>query len=610
MTGRNDLCPCGSRKKYKRCCGAGVVSGAEGVPGLQDLVTRGMGLLQAGGLDEAESCFRQALARAPGDAGVLNLLGVLALRRGKFEEGGRLFGRAIAQDGGSPDFYNNLAHALRGQGKLSDAVKALKRAIAVDANYFQAYHNLGNALDELGQTEQALTAYRKALALQPGDRETMFELGSHLARCGQLTEAESLLRRVLLLHPNDAKACFQLAEVLEKLGGIAEAEGYFKQAMSQSAIPDDLLARYGAFLARQGRFKEAERLYESAIRERGDVPGFYYGLTRSRKFTKDDEALLNRITDVIGSVDIRSEGAVDGYYALGKAWDDLGKYDRAFPYYQKANQWQGSISKFNRRKHQEKIDWIIRCFAPDSPPNAAAYRNESVMPILVVGMPRSGTTLVEQILSSHSDVSGAGELDFWRNALKAQDGDFPELWNEETLRQMGEGYLRELERHTDGASHVVDKMPGNYMFLGLIHRIFPKAKIIHCRRDPVDTCLSIYFQQFSEGHEYRHHLGDLAFAYRQYRRLMDHWKMALPASAMTEVSYEDLVASPEMESRRLIEFCGLSWDERCLEFYKNARTVRTASQWQVRQPIYQTSKERWRNYEKWIGPLLELRDEG
>lgn len=610
MTGRNDLCPCGSRKKFKRCCGANEVSGPQGVSGLQDLVARGMGLLQADAFDEAESCFRQALARSPGDAGVLNLLGVLALRRGKFEESGRLFNRAIAQDGRSPDFYNNLAHALRGQGKLPDAVKALKKAIAVDANYFQAYHNLGNALDESGRAEEALSAYRKALALRPGDRETMFEMGSHLARCGQSAEAESLLRRVLLLHPNDARACFQLAEVLEKQGGIAEADGYFRQAMSQPAVPDDLLARYGAFLARQGRFEEAERLYESAIRERGDVPGFYYGLMRCRKFTKGDEAVLNRIADMIDSVDIRSEGAVDGYYALGKAWDDLGVYDRAFPYFQKANQWLGSISKFNRRKHQEMIERVISCFTPNSPQNAAAYWNESAMPILVVGMPRSGTTLVEQILSSHPEVSGAGELDFWGGVVEAKNGSLPELWKEETLRQMGEGYLRELERYADGASHVVDKMPGNYLFLGLIQRIFPQAKIIHCRRDPVDTCLSIYFQQFSEGHEYRHNLGDLAYVYRQYRRLMDHWKMTLPASAIMEVRYEDLVASPEAESRRLVDFCGLEWDGRCLEFYKNARTVRTASQWQVRQPIYQTSKERWRNYEKWIGPLLELRDEG
>jgi hypothetical protein len=229
--------------------------------------------------------------------------------------------------------------------------------------------------------------------------------------------------------------------------------------------------------------------------------------------------------------------------------------------------------------------------------------SSSQLPVLVVGMPRSGTSLIEQIIASHPEACGAGELAFWGEWATR-----PVVHDPAFIAQAAHEYESSLQQHSVSAHRIVDKMPGNFLWLGLIHAVFPNAKIIHVRRNPVDTCLSIYFQNFSRAHSYKTSLDDLAYFYREYDRLMRHWRNVLPADRLLEISYEALTDNQAEESRRLIEFIGLEWDERCLDFHQTERKVGTSSNWQVRQKIYHTSRARWRNYEKHLGPLVGLQE--
>lgn len=221
-------------------------------------------------------------------------------------------------------------------------------------------------------------------------------------------------------------------------------------------------------------------------------------------------------------------------------------------------------------------------------------------------MPRSGTTLVEQILSSHSFVKAGGEIGFWPNFINDRLLSAIATLPSRQLQEIGNLYVQTLKSIDKEALHVTDKMPANFAFLGLIHAIFPQARFIHCRRNPLDTCLSIYFQKFSGTHPYAYDLKDLVFFYRQYVKLMNHWRCILPADRLYEISYEDLISDQEFHSRQLISFVGLEWEEACLNFHKTDRIVRTASSWQVRQGLYRTSLERWRNYERHLGALVQL----
>jgi len=608
--GRNELCPCGSGKKFKRCCGAGRAVDTSSATHLER-VERGMALLRAGQLDAAEQCFRQALARAAGDAGLLNLLGMVELHRRRFVEAERLFHRAIARNGHEAQFYNNLAHAFKGQGKERETRRALEKAVALDPGCLEAHHNLGNMLEEIGENEAAEAAYRKALELQPNDLETLRELGTLLLSSRKFQEAEAIFRRLLVFQPHDPDAHVSLGESIDGQGLAAEAGRIFKQALSLTDAHDGVLARYGQFLIQMGRFAEAEAFLMSAIKSRGDYPKFYYRLPLCRKFTADDSELLAKIESLAFTEKEPSDELATTMHALGKAFNDLKNYEKAFHCYERANLWFGDRERnsFDRGVFRQETDRIIRFFDAEFLNNQEGWRSDSDMPIFIVGMPRSGTTLTEQIISSHPLVHGAGELTFWSDALAGLGKDYQAALTEEKLQNLGEDYLRELEKYAEGSPHVTDKMPGNCLSLGLIHRAFPKAKIVHCRRNPVDTCLSIYFQNFGNRHQYRCDLGNLAFVYRQYRRLMQHWRSVLPPGTLLEIDYEEMVENQEPMSRKLIEFCGLEWDDRCLEFYKSERQVKTASQWQVRQPMYKSSKERWRNYEPYIGPLLELLQE-
>jgi hypothetical protein len=293
-------------------------------------------------------------------------------------------------------------------------------------------------------------------------------------------------------------------------------------------------------------------------------------------------------------------------FAIGKYLDDVGDYEGAFHSYRRAN----DQAKRHRPRHDQAlltagIDRLVQTQTEEWVHRARSTSVLSERPVLIVGMPRSGTTLAEQIIAAHPQVHGAGELPYW-NSAASRHAAATDAGGDASLEPLADDYLALLAEVSHGAARVVDKMPANFMFLGMIHAAMPRARIIHLARNPIDTCLSIYFQNFGPAHSYATDLDDLTHYYREYRRIMDHWRRVLPAGVILDVPYEELVHNPERWSRAMVEHIGLPWNARCLDFHDTARIVSTFSQWQARQPIHTASVERWRRYEKFVGPLRSL----
>jgi len=362
----------------------------------------------------------------------------------------------------------------------------------------------------------------------------------------------------------------------------------------------------GEIQADRGRFDDAEQLFRRVIAASPDQPEAWAGLARYRKM-QTDAVWLAAVQRLLGkSVGVGQE--INLRHALGKYFDDVRDFDNAFSSYRLANELKKrSALKYDGARLARRVDQIIALYDADWLSRARAQGNGSERPVFIVGMPRSGTTLAEQILASHPEAFGCGELRFWHSACVDYESSVPHgAEGRGAIPAAAEKYLSLLASFSADASRVIDKMPANFMNLGLIHAAFPHARILHMRRDPRDTGLSIYFQIFSNTHLYANDLQDIAHYFTQYSRLMVHWRSSLPKGTILEVPYEQLVADPEPWIREIVQFVGLPWDPRCLKFYETERTVITASNWQVRQRISTSAAGRWRNYERYLGPLRSL----
>ncbi|WP_187782065.1 sulfotransferase family protein [Gimesia chilikensis] len=360
-----------------------------------------------------------------------------------------------------------------------------------------------------------------------------------------------------------------------------------------------------------GEFQLSEDHYLTAIRLKPDYAEAYFNYSATRKFTPDDP-VIEMIEQQAARDDLSDEDRCFLGFAGGKIFNDLKDYDKAFFYYELGN--QSRKVQFDIQKHRQGIDQVIEVFSAETIRELSQYGLQTDLPVFIIGMPRTGTTLVEQILSSHPDVHGAGEL----SDISSIAGTMPRHTPGQTpypecIRQLpvnafsgfGKAYLQRLRNFNQSASRVINKMPGNYLYLGLIAILFPQAKVIHCRRDPLDTCLSCYFQRFRTGHDYSHDLKDLGLYYREYERLMAHWQQVLPHQPY-ELAYADLVQNQEAISRELVEFIGVDWDDQCLDFHANQRPVTTASNWQVRRPMNRSGLERWKNYNQHLDGLRQV----
>lgn len=575
------------------------------VPGAHNNL--GNALRDLGRLEEAIASYHRALELQPDFADAHNNLGTALRRAGRLEDALRSHRRALEIRPDFADAHNNEGNALRDLGRMEEAAASYRRAIEIRAEFAAAHNNLGNVLRDSGRLEEAIASYRRALECKSDLAEAYNNLGNALLDSLRLDEAAACYTRAVQLRPGYARALTALARVLRQQNRPAEAEATCRRALEIEPHSAESLAFLGELHADQGQFADAEALFRRALAIDPKLAAAWCGISRCRKAGPDDGAWLLAVLRLVDhALPIRDE--ISLRYAIGKHLNDLGDFVQAFAHYRRANDLTRRYgARYDREAFASDVDRVIDVYGASRIERLRAQGSASDRPVLIVGMPRSGTTLAEQILASHPAVFGAGELPFWSEREAAQDAAEREgaaVAGE--VGQLAERYLGQLATFSTDALRVVDKMPMNYMNLGLIHTALPRARIIHMRRNPIDNCLSIYFQNFSIAHAYATDLEDLAHFYMQYLRLMEHWRNVLPAEAMLEVPYESLIDEQEAWSRRMVEFIRLPWDRRCLDFDQTRRTVITPSRWRVRQKLDRTAVGRWRNYERFIEPLKHL----
>jgi tetratricopeptide (TPR) repeat protein len=587
---------------------AALQTAAELMPRDPESYTNLGNALRAGGrLDGAVKSYRKAIAIKPDFVMSHNNLALTLLALGRFDEAASSYRRVLKLRPDLVDAHNNLGNALRDSGHIEEAAASYRRALAIQPGFAKLHNNLGNALLDLGRIEEAAASYLRALELEPDFAKAHSNLGSAFRELGRLDEAEASYRRALAIQADSADVLTNLGVVQRLQGRAHDAEISLRRALDINPGSATTLNSLAELHADRGQFAEAENLYKKACAVQPDSAQAWAGMAGLRKMTVGDAGWISEAKR-IAQRPLRPRDEAQLRYAIGKYFDDVQEYTPAFLSYRRANEVAKTYSPAHDRQHlAQTFDFITQLYDGDWLERARVGSNASARPVFIVGMPRSGTSLAEQILASHPDVFGAGELPFWKTAsLKVGSAELQGASSSGNLEQLAGEYLRLLVSLSPDAARVVDKMPGNFAHLGMIHAAIPEARFIHMRRNPIDTCLSIYFQNFHIAHAYAHDLEDLAHYYDEYRRLMRHWRSLLPQGAILDVPYEGLVSEPEMWSRKMLEFVGMPWDAACIDFHQTHRRVSTFSKWQVRQKISKTSVERWRNYAGFVGPLMRL----
>lgn len=615
--------------------------------GLARTVRAGLAHHQAGRLDRAEALYRKALVKDPGCPDALHLLGVVAYQSGKIRPALQLIGRALPALAELPDAHLNYGNALQGAGRWAEAAESYRRAIALDPDYGMAHSNLARALLELRQFDAALESARRAIELLPDFAGAHVNYADALVGLERYAEAEAPLRRALELMPDEAEVFRSLGGVCVHLERLDEAITHLERAVALA--PNNPVAHRWLGLARYkaedlvgseasfrrtlalvpnsartwhdlgdvvrlaGRFEEALTYFRRALEIDPDLAEAHRSLAVTGQQASDEEQLA-RLRALASDPERPVSGRISAGFALGALLDNADRCDEAFPYFAEANalhrqELAEAGERFDLAALRDEVDRLIRNGTPALFSAIKSWGNPSELPVFIVGMPRSGTSLVEQILASHSRVFGAGErLEINRiwDTLSAHNRGKPiPQWDAAFARQLADQHVAYLQTLGGEAVRVTDKLPDNVFYLWLIAALFPSARVILNQRDPRDICLSCYFHRFTEGNLFSYDLADCGHRALEVERLATHWLRVLPVE-MLAIDYEELVNDLEGESRRLIEFLGLDWEPACLDFYRTDRPVFTASSWQVRQPLYTRSVGRWRCYEKHLGPLFEV----
>jgi tetratricopeptide (TPR) repeat protein len=601
---------------------------------------------KAGRLDRADALYRKVLQRAPDHVDVLNLLGEIAYARGRNQQAVDLISRALTMTPDA-DAHLNLGRALRELGRLDEAAANCRRAIALKPDFAVAHcnlsiiHNLQGAFEAalesairaielrpefieahlngaaalVGQHRfaEAEAAYRRALALQPNSADILEDLGRVLIQLNRFDEAVACHQRAVELAPNNAAAHLTLSTTLLHAGDPRASEASGRRAIDLDPNFAWGWNGLGQVLRSLGRFDEAVSCFKRALELDPDLPDAYAGLARVGQ-PAGDETQIRRLRALLSNPGHPALLRVNAGFASGMLLDNVDRYSEAFACFDEANALYrqtlaASGELFDRAALRQQVDSLIESCTPDLYSAIGHSGNPSETPVFIVGMPRSGTSLVEQIAASHSCVSGAGELKDIADivdALQAYGRDRPaDQLDPDFARRLADGYAARLQSLGRGAARVIDKMPDNIFNAGLIGVLFPAARIIFCRRDLRDTCLSCYFSRFDQSLAWSYDLADCGLRALEIERLANHWRRVLPLRMLT-IDYEALIADLEGESRRLVEFIGLDWEPACLDFYKTDRPILTGSAWQVRQPLFTRSVGRWRKYERYLGPLLEV----
>jgi len=553
---------------------------------------------------------------APIDAATLETLkgAMLAHRHGDTARAERLYAKVLDRQ---PQDYNalHLLGVIRAQQRRFAEAEALIARALQSKTTAEALGNRGAALVELGRFDEAVDSLHRALALKPDQPQALYNLGNALRRAGKLDAACKTFADVLKLRPDHVEALQNLSEAERNRGRPEAAIAALRQAIAIAPANARLANNLGVLLRDSGDLAGAREAFERAIAGSESPAGAFYNRARIGRMDQD-AALLGRLEGVAArsaALPAKEQGLV--HFALAKAREDAGRYDEAFHELATANRIVRPTIAYDEAETERLYVRLEQTFGADLIRTKAGAGDPSPLPVFIVGFPRSGTSLTEQILASHRHVCGAGEIELVQELIA---GDLPELGRgrdfpesvadleADALRQLGARYAARLRSLDPAALRITDKNPGNSALLGFIHLILPQAKIIHVQRDPLDTCVSCFSLRFAGDQPgYAYDLGELGRHYRRHAQLMDHWRRILPQDAILDVRYESLVADLESEARRIVMFCGLDWDERCLRFHESNRVVRTASASQVREPINRSSLGRWRRFEAHLKPLMD-----
>ena len=541
----------------------------------------------------------------PGSAEAVVGLATLAQSKGDLDTALAFANRVIELEPDDFSGYSIAGRCCLAKREPGRAVEYLLLAVSLEPNLAILFHLLAQALQLIDRDEEAVDAYRRAIQLAPHIADSHMALGQLYIKEGNRNEAVSCFRRAYKLEPKSARGLTQLAKALVEEGDFMEAEKSLRKAIQldgKAPIPQALL---GQVLVQLGRFEEAAMVLQKAIAIQPSAVRPYLQFVQCRKIGVDDQPILDRMVSMLDDSKLIPDERRHLLYALGKAYDDLGQYEVAIRYFDEANRIMFSLvrPRFDRETHATQFDLAIQNVTSEFLEDNLGVGLTSDAPIFIVGMIRSGTTLVEQIVSSHPDIEAGGELRFWLDHTKDTLDPSENRVDPSRIQAVAGQYLELVQSIASEKSRVTDKMPLNYMFLGVMHLAFPNARIIHCRRSPIDNCLSIYLTPFPQAVTFAHSRENIVFYYEEYLRLMEHWRSILPADRFLEVDYEDLITNREAVTRRMMDFVGLGWSDSCLHPEANRRAVITPSTWQVRQPVYRTSIDRWRHYEQWLGAV-------
>lgn len=498
---------------------------------------------------------------------------------------------------------------LSAQGAYEEAAVYYEDLVAMHPQHAAGLNNLGAVLSKLGRLPEAQTRLAQAMQADPNLPDAYSNLATLLRWQGNFLDAERLLRRALKLNPRFVDARVNLGLTLALCDRGREAKPHFEKALKMEPRNSDALFGLALIARSEGRFDDAGKALERTLRIRPDMPSALASQTGIRRMTPADAAWLQQAEKVVAS-GIAPMDESELRFAMGKYFDDIGDFARAFKSYKRGNELLKPLAQpYTHDAREQAVRELKKCYDTKRGAIERDAASDSMKPVFVVGMPRSGTSLVEQIVASHPSAKGAGEMTFWDDAVREHGIQYHQTaLDESAARKLAERYLQSLSLRCGEAIRIVDKAPVNSDYLGIIHAVFPNARIIYVQRDPIDVCLSCYFQKFTLAQNYAMDLTDLAHYYRQHRGLMAHWRSVLPQGTILDVPYAELVVEQEAWTRKILAFLGLDWREECLQFQDTKRSVATASFWQVRQRMFSSSVGRWRNYRPFVQPLLDLRD--
>ncbi len=577
---------------------------------------------QTGRIDVAATCLTRAIERNPQSPFYRLALGDTRLAEGRLPDAAACYRKALALDGRNAEAQLGLGNVLHAQNDFTGAIEHYREAISLMPDLAEAHSNLGVVLTAVGRPAEAAACFARALELRPGFADAHLNLGQAHKAAGRLDDAITSYRKALDLDPNLAEAHSSLGNAYRLTGDVKAALDNYRLAVKIDPTLVQVHYSLGIIKLEQGRLEDSLEDLKSAVALAPDHVEAIASIGEVLEaLGQNDEASAwyRKIIDVHVDLSLPIMDQRARHFALGRIHDRLGEFDTAFAHFKSANDiWlehqRRTDGAYSPAAWEAIIGSIIGAFPREGMAGGDIKGNPSRLPVFVLGMPRSGTTLVEQILASHSEVHGAGELPDiprvaerisgnrnWADAVGTLDNDRAEAIANEYLDR-----LREIAPET---RRVVNKLPMNFLYLGLIRTLFPAAPIIHCRRDPLDVCLSNYFGHFAEPKAFTNDLSDLGHFFKLYQRLMAYWEKIYPGTIF-HIDYDSLIDDQEGLSRELISYCGLEWQAQCLSFHETERHVATASRLQVRRPLYKNSVQRWRNYDRYLGPLQAALFEG